>query len=202
MLEQVMIDWLVLLVKCLEQLEVVHCIDHSTCLSDRVHSQHWNTNVDCLHTCSACQNWTDCWSAWAVVSHNEVLNRYLALIRKDSQDWRRHQICDVSLVEVCLYHHALVDLHLVVHLVLVRVIGMNSMGHISRNQEWSLHCLVEVVFGSLFLAKKVVNSSQRLHNNVWASTLGWFWSTFFMVKQGSDVDKATLVFSLCQCNQT
>ncbi len=182
MVEQIMLDALILLVECLEQLIIVYCVNHSTCLSDWMHTQHWNANIYCLHACSAGQDWADCWSAWAVISHNEVLNWDFAILCQDTQDWCWYQISDVPLVEVCLYHHTFVDLDLVVYLMLIRVVGVNAMSHISGYQEWSLHRLVKIVLGCLLLAQQVVNSSQRLHNDVWPSSLCRFWPTLFMVK--------------------
>ncbi len=159
MVEQIMVDGFILLVKCLEQLIIVHCVNHSTCLSDWMHAQHRNANIDCLHACSAGQDWADCWSAWTVISDNEVLNWDFGFLCQNTQNWCWYQISDVPLVEVCLNHHTFVDLNLVIHLMLVRVIGVNTMSHISGYQEWSLHGLVKIVLGCLFLAQQVINSS-------------------------------------------
>jgi hypothetical protein len=86
MVEQIMVDSLILLIKNLEQFKVVHRVNHSTCLSDRVHPQHRNANVDCLHARSAGQDWPDCRSTWAVVTHDEVLNWHFAFLGQDAQD--------------------------------------------------------------------------------------------------------------------
>ena len=86
MVEQIVVDSFILLIKYLEQLKVVHRVNYTTGLSDRVHTQHRNAYVDCLHPRATGQNWPNRRSTWAVITHNEVLDGHFAFLSQDAQN--------------------------------------------------------------------------------------------------------------------
>ena len=146
MIQQVVIDSFIVIIEGLKQLIVMNGIKHTTSFPNRMHSQHRHPNIDTFHPRSTGNNGPNRRSARWIVLDNEILDGNVSFLGYDSEEGGWDEITGVSLVEVCLYYDAFVHLDLVVYLVLVGIVGVDSVCHVCWDEEWFLHRFEEVVF--------------------------------------------------------
>ena len=142
-----MVDELIVAVEAQEEVSVIGSIDDSTSLSYRMHSPHRSADINSLNACLACNNGTNGASARRVIPNHKFLKGHVFFLCQNFQKRSRDEVLSVALVVVDLGYDSSIDADIVVGLMLFSVIGMDCMGHISRNQEGLLHSLLEAISG-------------------------------------------------------
>ena len=113
-----------------KQIPIVLRIYNPTSLPNRVHTQLSPTNINCLRIDLTRHVGTNSRSTRGVIPHNKFLNRHTSFLGKKSEYTPRNTISLVPLVEVCLDHNPVVEFWRVLGLMLVRVVWVDSVGHI------------------------------------------------------------------------
>ena len=194
-----MLNIFVMGVEWLKEVTIIHSVQYSSSLSDRMHTPHWCANINCLDTCVTGNNGTNSWTACWIVSHHKLLNRNISFLSHCFQKCRRNQICGISLVVVGLDDYTFVDLDWMVVLMFGSIVRMHCMGHICWNKVWILKSLLKAINRHLFpCCKELIYSVYSLKDYGWASALSWVWSTFFVVEQESHIDRSAFILNLSQ----
>mmetsp|Transcript_40889 Transcript_40889/g.98171 ORF Transcript_40889/g.98171 Transcript_40889/m.98171 type:complete len:241 (+) Transcript_40889:133-855(+) len=123
--------------KRLEELEVVLQVIRTHGLPYRVHRPLGDPDINGANSQVGAQHWADGGAAWAIVFHHEILNgnRRGLLLGHFSGNRHGGRVRHVPLVCVLLDYNSFMHHRTVLSLVLARIVGVHTVGHISRNQD-------------------------------------------------------------------
>jgi len=116
---------------------VVEKINNTASLSNGMHRELWSSNINNLNTSLGCNHGSNGRATETILFDHKILDWYwgLGVSSNNSQNSSTNRIGHVSLIGIDLDHDTLVDLGLVLSLMLFRIIWMDSVGHIGRNDE-------------------------------------------------------------------
>eukprot|EP00754_Rhynchopus_humris_P037968 Rhum_TRINITY_DN20671_c0_g1::Rhum_TRINITY_DN20671_c0_g1_i1::g.171558::m.171558 len=127
--------------------QVVHVVEvnHPTLLTDAVHGQHRNADVNRRDSSARRDNRSNGRATRRIILDANLLDRHVLKLGDGLHDGRRRAVRRVALVRVVLDRHALVHLGAVVHLVAVRVVGVHAVHAVHAGHERRADRLLERV---------------------------------------------------------
>ena len=131
LVQQVMANLFIVCEETIEQVSVVHSVDNSAGLSDRVHSQHSNSHVDGLDSSSWSQNWANCGSTRWIILYDKFLQGNVCLFGQTFDNRGRYQIRSVPLIVVDLQNNSFVHFDLMGDRVPICIVRVNAMSHVN-----------------------------------------------------------------------
>lgn len=140
-----MIYSLIILIEPFEQIIIVDAVQHSACLSNRMHCPHRSSNINSFYACFAADDRTNCWSTSRVILYYKFLDRDFGFLGYYLENWGRNNISWISLIKICFYNNPFIYAYLMSRMVLLAIIWMNSVSHISWNKKWPLNCFLKAI---------------------------------------------------------
>ena len=111
-------------IKCFQMLVCMLHVINCTHLSYAVHWQLWGTNINCPDPCSTCQNRSNGWTTWHVVSNNKVL-QYINVILRNVDHMSVWVILCIFNVLTGLWYECFMSLTAHISLMLIWMIHIN-----------------------------------------------------------------------------
>jgi len=135
-----------------------------------MHSELRCTNVDRLDSCLGGHHWSNGRTAKRVVPHDELLDRHASLGSEHFKHTGADRVSHVPLIRIDLQNDSLLDLGHMLALVLLTVVGVDSVGHIGAQQETPVDSLKVLLL--VEGCKGTENALSNLDGHVAVSALG------------------------------
>lgn len=132
-------------IETVEEVSVVGTVQDSAGLTNGVHSPHRCPQVDRLDAGLARDDRANRRAAWRIIPDHEFAYGYSDPVSHSLHEGRGDQVGGVSLVHIDFDDNSLVDLDGMIRLVFFGVVGVNTVSHVSRDQEGALDCLFEAI---------------------------------------------------------
>jgi len=149
-----------------------------------MHSQLGATYINSLNSSLPSSQGTNSRSTRAILPHNKLLSRNLALLSYRLQDRIASRFGCILLIGINFNNNTLIDFNSVVFLMFFWVIGVDGMGLVSRDAQTSFYSNIKGINGILrgISSQNFEDSFHGLKHDGGVGTLGCFRADLFIVK--------------------